>query len=124
MTFDFTINIGTMVTLIVGFGAGIAAWVTALHRIAGHDSKLSENAVSLATAHEAHKHLAERVETIRAKSAQELADFKLEVAKNYATNAAIKEVEERIVVAIDRLGDRLDKIIDRQDNPGRDRRSA
>ncbi|CAI2936174.1 hypothetical protein [Aminobacter niigataensis] len=117
MTFDFTINIGTMVTLIVGFGAGIAAWVTALNRISGHDAKLSEDAVALAKAHEAHKLLSERVESIRAKSAQELADFKLEVAKNYATNSAIREVEERIVVAIDRLGDRLDKIIDRQDHP-------
>lgn len=110
MTFDFTINIGTIVTLVIGFGAGVAAWVTALYRIGGHDTKLSEFAVALATALEAHKSLVERVETIRSKSAQELSDFKLEVAKNYATNKAIEAVEERIVVAIDKLGDRLDKI--------------
>lgn len=123
MTFDFTINIGTIVTLVLGFGAGVAAWVTALYRIGGHDTKHSETAIALATAGEAHKALAERVEGIRSKSAQELADFKLEVAKNYATNSAIREVEERIVVAIDRLGDRLDKIIDRQEAT-RERRSA
>lgn len=122
MIFDFTINIGTMVTLVVGFGAGIAAWVTALNRISGHDTKLSENAVAIGKAHEAHKLLADRVEAVRAKGAQELADFKLEVAKNYATNSAIREVEERIVVAIDRLGDRLDKIIVGQQP--RDRRSV
>ena len=41
-------------------------------------------------------------------------EFKLEVARNYATNAAIKEVEDRIVQAIDRLGDRLDKFVDQR----------
>ena len=110
MIFDFTINIGSIVTLVIGFGAGVAAWVTALYRINGHDTKLSDLAIALATAVEAHKLLSERVESIRAKGAQELSDFKLEVAKNYATNKAIEAVEERIVVAIDKLGDRLDKI--------------
>ncbi len=38
-----------------------------------------------------------------------VSEFKLEVARNYATNAAIREVESRIVAAIDRLGDRFDK---------------
>jgi hypothetical protein len=39
-----------------------------------------------------------------------LADFKLEVAKEYATTSAIEQVEERVVAAINRLGDRLDKL--------------
>jgi hypothetical protein len=124
MTFDFTINIGTIVTLVIGFGAGVAAWVTALYRIGGHDTKMTELTGALGIAQASHGNLAERVETIRAKSAQELADFKLEVAKNYATNAAIMQVEERIVVAIDRLGDRFDKIIIDHRPPTRERRSA
>lgn len=41
-----------------------------------------------------------------------LSDYKLQVAKEYATTNAIKEVEDRIVQAIDRLGDRLDKFVD------------
>lgn len=45
-----------------------------------------------------------------------LADFKLQVAKEYATTAAIKEVEDRIVQAIDRLGDRLDKFVDQRNH--------
>jgi hypothetical protein len=45
-----------------------------------------------------------------------IGDFKLEVARNYATNAAIKEVEDRIVQAIDRLGDRLDKFVDNRNH--------
>ncbi|MER9685920.1 hypothetical protein [Mesorhizobium sp. M0139] len=44
--------------------------------------------------------------------AQVISDFKLEVARNYATNSSIREVEERVVQAIERLGDRLDKFLD------------
>lgn len=40
----------------------------------------------------------------------ELASFKLTVAEKYATNEAIKQVEERVVDAINRLGDRLDRM--------------
>jgi hypothetical protein len=54
-----------------------------------------------------------RAEEIRAKSAHELAEFKLAVAQNYATHDAIKEIEGRIVEAISRLGDRFDKYLDR-----------
>ena len=114
MTFDFTVNVGTMLTLALGFGAGVAAWVTALTRITAHDKTLADMAITFAAIQATYKMLSERVEDIRAKSAAELADFKLEVAKHYATNTAISEVEKRIVVAIDRLGDRFDKIIDGQ----------
>lgn len=43
---------------------------------------------------------------------RELDAFKLEVAKSYATQASIHQVEERVVQAIERLGDRLDKFLD------------
>jgi hypothetical protein len=72
-----------MLALISGFGAGIAAWVTALNRIAGHDKIMADMAISLAATQATYKLLSERVEDIRAKSAHELAEFKLEVAKNY-----------------------------------------
>jgi hypothetical protein len=39
----------------------------------------------------------------------ELADFKTEVAKNYASIRLIEQLESRIVNAIERLGDRLDR---------------
>lgn len=47
----------------------------------------------------------------------ELAAYKLVVAKEYATANSIREVEDRIVGAIDRLGDRLDKFIDNRNRP-------
>jgi hypothetical protein len=47
-----------------------------------------------------------------AATAHVIAEFKLEVARNYATNNSIREVEQRVVDAIDRLGDRLDKFLE------------
>ena len=44
---------------------------------------------------------------------KDLDAYKLEVAKNYATNNAISQVEERVVQAIERLGDRLDRFLER-----------
>jgi len=61
--------------------------------------------------------LRERIEEVRAKGAHELSEFKLAVAEQYARNEAIKEVEERVVEAINRLADRLDRILDRQAKP-------
>lgn len=45
-----------------------------------------------------------------------LADYKLQVAEKYATNAAIKEVEQRIVETINRLGDRVENYFDSNRN--------
>lgn len=45
----------------------------------------------------------------------DLAAFKTEVAKDYASNTMITQMEERLVTAIERLGDRLDKWVDRVD---------
>lgn len=47
-----------------------------------------------------------------AKTAAELAEFRLKAAETYATNAAIKDVEEKVVGAIERLGDRLDRFLE------------
>lgn len=41
---------------------------------------------------------------------KELADFKAEVARDYASNRMIEQMEARLVTAINRLGDRLDRV--------------
>lgn len=45
-----------------------------------------------------------------------LAEYKLQVAEKYATNTAIKEVETRVVEAINRLGDRVENYFDSNRN--------
>lgn len=46
-----------------------------------------------------------------------LTAYKLEVAKEYASVGHLKEVEARLVVSIDRLTERIDKLIDKMDRP-------
>ncbi len=41
-----------------------------------------------------------------------LADFKLKVAEDYVTAEKLIRVEERLVQAINRLSDRLDRVLD------------
>lgn len=48
--------------------------------------------------------------------AKEVADFKTHVAVNYASNQMITQMEQRLVDAINRLGDRLDRAF----HPGRE----
>lgn len=43
---------------------------------------------------------------------RELAAFKTEVARDYASAKMVEQVESRVVSAIDRLGDRLDNIVE------------
>lgn len=42
---------------------------------------------------------------------KDLADYKETVAKEYVTQATMEKVEERILQAINRLGDRFDSLI-------------
>lgn len=56
---------------------------------------------------------ATRVERVE----RDLADFKERVARDYATAAMVAAVESRVVAAIDRLGDRLDRVLERRQEP-------
>jgi hypothetical protein len=40
---------------------------------------------------------------------RELADFKVEVAKNYVTSSGLAKIEERLTAAIDHLGDKVER---------------
>lgn len=51
----------------------------------------------------------------REKLTEDLGNFKLTVAKEYVTVAGLREIEDRMVAAIERLGDRLDRIFERTD---------
>lgn len=61
-----------------------------------------------------------RVEGRLDQLAADLSAFKLEAARRYVTDEMLVKVEERIVTAIDRLADRLDRVIEsrgRRDRP-------
>ena len=42
----------------------------------------------------------------------DLSDFKVEVARQYVTTEALLQVEMRLVDAINRMGDRFDRVMD------------
>lgn len=134
MQVDWTIDLSTMVMAAGVVAAGLTIWVAVRMQVAQNTSALgalkektipemrADQLAAIAALEATLKHNQERVEAIRAKSAQELADFKLQVAREYATSDAIREVEERVVAAIERLGDRFDKWMDRQVEPNRNGR--
>ena len=76
-------------------------------------------AASIAGSYAVTKFRSERAEQ-RAEAAErraeavekELAEFKLDAAKRYVTDEMLMKVEERILVAVNRLGDRLDRVLD------------
>lgn len=42
----------------------------------------------------------------------DLADFRLKVAEQYVSRDNLKDLEDRLVQAIERLGDRLDRVLE------------
>jgi hypothetical protein len=44
---------------------------------------------------------------------RELAEFKLEVAKNYVTSPGLARIEERLTAAIDRLGEKVERAMEK-----------
>lgn len=49
----------------------------------------------------------------------DIADFKVHVAANYASNSTIEQMESRLIEAINRLGDRLDRVLEPRQTRGR-----
>lgn len=47
----------------------------------------------------------------RAKVKDELAQFREEVARNYATTETLRQIEERMEAGFNRLGDRFDNVM-------------
>ncbi|TGS86737.1 hypothetical protein EN817_17700 [Mesorhizobium sp. M3A.F.Ca.ET.174.01.1.1] len=123
MTIDWTISISHVLTIAFALAGGIAAWVTLRWRVAAIETAVGRiekaleaerNASALSTAamNGSLKIIQDRIEDVRAKGAHELAEFKLEVAKNYAGHVALRDMEARLVKAIDELGERLEKLSD------------
>ncbi|GLS29975.1 hypothetical protein SAMN04488498_104320 [Mesorhizobium albiziae] len=113
MTIDPTVTLGNLLTIGALIVGALSAWFllrgdVVSMKAAQADQKEKHDALAASYAA-----LQKRAEEIRARGAHELAEYKLIVAREYATNEAIKEVETTLVKAIDRLGDRFDNYFDR-----------
>ena len=112
MTFDLTINWPTVLALIGFAVAGITVWYNTRGQVQKNTDRIKDLGEAIALANTKVAQALEKADEIRAKNAHELAEYKLQVAREYATNHAVALIEERIVAAIDRLGDRFDKYFD------------
>lgn len=121
MQIDWTINLSHLLTFAFAIAGGVAAWITLRWRVASIETAVGRiekaieserNAFALSTAamQGSLKIIQDRIEDVRSKSAHELAEFKLDVAKHYAGYAALRDMEARLVKAIDELGERLEKL--------------
>lgn len=90
--------------------AGVAVVLTLIGMVAGWALRIArgENAEKKADSNE--------VRIIRLE--KDLADYKVHVAANYASNTIIEQVETRLIEAISRLGDRLDRLFERRPTRG------
>lgn len=61
---------------------------------------------------EAHEKAIADARGLAVKALGDLADFKVEAARQFVTDEMLMKVEERIVAAVDRLADRLDRLLD------------
>lgn len=113
MTFDPTINIASLIML-VGFVCGaFSLWYNLRSQVQENAKNIKDIFETVALTNAKVSLAFERLDEARAKTAHELAEYKLQVAKEYATNSVIREVEERLVQAIERIGDRFDKYFDK-----------
>lgn len=121
MTFDTTVSIPAALMILGMAGTGITVWYNTRAQVTENTKGIKEVRDTLAVANAKVALALEKADEIRAKGERELAEYKLSVAKEYATANSIRLVEERVVAAIDRLGDRLDKVLDGSRDQSRSR---
>jgi hypothetical protein len=54
-----------------------------------------------------------KLSSIEIKAAEDLAKFKIEAYEKFASYSTVANMEARIIEVINRLGDRLDRVLDR-----------
>jgi biopolymer transport protein ExbB/TolQ len=101
------------IAMIAGFGLSFATfWLTFGGRIARSEleaklsSKLAEEAMK--AAREAAKESVEKIAIMQAAFGL----YREQVAREYIHREVMREVEDRLTQAIDRLGDRLDRFVE------------
>jgi hypothetical protein len=97
----------TTLAALVGF-VGFGGFVT----LAGFVWKLADRLRGLEASAASAGAASSRADALATAAAQDLAAFKIEASRRFVTDEMLTKVEDRIVAAIDRLGDRLDRVIE------------
>lgn len=104
MGFDGTINIPTLVTLFLT-AAGAIAWLVRLEgRVNANTQRHADSATKV-----------EAVHSLAILNGKQLADYKLHVAETYVTKQGMSEQTDRIMKAINDVGNRVDGLGSRLD---------
>ncbi|QKV20224.1 hypothetical protein [Oricola thermophila] len=111
---DLTINMAAILTVAVVLGGGLVAWGTVRNQVQANASAIDDLETDVAAREAEIKLVAERVESVRAKSAKELDAFRIEVARSIPTNEALAALEDRLLDAVNRLGDKFDRFVEAQ----------
>lgn len=93
----------------------IATFLLALLKVA---SNLADRLTAAKAKADAAMIVANEANTRAERAERGLAEFREEVARTYVTSDAIERVEQRLVLAIERLGDRLDRVLDGRSGKG------
>jgi len=98
MVIDWSFTVGNLLTLMAMIAGGVTMYVGHVRVL---DSVRHDAAQARQRADEAYSTATSAVKL--------LGDWRLDVEKNFATNSSLAAVEDRIVKAIDKLGDRIDR---------------
>ena len=93
------LSAATIISLVGALFAFAMSWGIVRFQAGQHDKRIAR--------------LDERVEAL----GRELAEFKVEAAKRFVTDEMLLRLEERVVGAIDRLAERLDRVIEARAAP-------
>lgn len=109
MVIDASISLGNLITLLVIFVGAVSGYVTMRMTVKANNAAINGLAETISHLSDAHDATSRRVEEVRSKSAHELAELRLDVAKNYGTISQIQAVEKRILEGVSRLEGRFDR---------------
>lgn len=102
MTLDTTLNLPTLVTLLLAIIAFIVWLVRMEGRVGSHDVNLAE----------LHKTIG-ALEALVLLHKEQFREYQLQAAKDYVTHTVIAEIKREIITELARLETRVEKQIDR-----------
>lgn len=97
---DISVSLSAVIAFVSLFAGIAGTWAVIRYRTQSNEESLKLLRTDLAAAKA-------RIEEVRSKGAHDLAEFKLEVTRTFATTSALEGVERRVVTEIHSLRDML-----------------